>query len=121
MFTIYFIRKLGDAPIEQRQSDAKDVMDAVREAEQVIDNAVETGLLRDPELGCRATIRVRTVSHPDCRAIVVLYNSRCERSPCRHVVPRQTRRPPEAVGGRRRIDYGCMCPLRPLPLPSNCL
>jgi hypothetical protein len=51
MFTIYFIRKLGDAPIEHRQSDAKDLMDAVKEAEQVIDNAVETGLLRDPELG----------------------------------------------------------------------
>ena len=51
MFTIYFIRKLGGAPIEQRHSDAKDVMDAVREAEQVIDNAVETGLLLDPELG----------------------------------------------------------------------
>ena len=34
MFTIYFIQKLGDAPIEQRQSDAKDVMDAVKEAEE---------------------------------------------------------------------------------------
>jgi hypothetical protein len=51
MFTIYFIRKLGDAPIEQRQSDAKNVMDAVKEAEQVIENAVEAGVLRDPELG----------------------------------------------------------------------
>jgi hypothetical protein len=51
MFTIYFIRKLGDAPIEQRQSDAKDVMDAVKEAEQVIEDAVEAGMLREPELG----------------------------------------------------------------------
>jgi hypothetical protein len=51
MFTIYFIRKLGDAPIEQRQSDAKDVKDVVREAEQVIGSTAEGVVLSDPGLG----------------------------------------------------------------------
>jgi hypothetical protein len=51
MFTIYFIRNLGGAPIAQRRSDAKDVIDAVREAEHVIGNTAETVVLSEPGSG----------------------------------------------------------------------